>query len=72
MLLSTLMTSVTCGPRYPGATRNSSVSPVCMAPSPICSSAAAWRKTGRQFIAYLLVHVKPGLREGLHVTHQAI
>src|SRR5580692_3831787 len=44
VLLSTLMTSVTCGPRCPRATRNSSVSPGCTALMPMRPSPLAWRK----------------------------
>jgi hypothetical protein len=44
VLLSTLMTSVTCGPRCPRATRNSSVSPGCRVLTPMPASAVAWRK----------------------------
>jgi hypothetical protein len=44
VLLSTLMTTVTCGPRCPGATRNSSVSPGCTALLPMRPSTVAWRK----------------------------
>ena len=44
VLLSTLMTSVTCGPRCPGATRNSSVSPGRRVLTPMPTSAVAWRK----------------------------
>ena len=44
MLLSTLMTSVTCGPRCPRATRNSRVSPGCRVLTPIPASAVTWRK----------------------------
>src|ERR1700746_2015388 len=43
VLLSTLMTSVTCGPRCPGANRHSSVSPGCRLLTPMPASAVAWR-----------------------------
>src|SRR5207248_11620756 len=43
VLLSTLRTSVTCGPFCPGATRISSVSPACTAVMPLRSSPLAWR-----------------------------
>src|SRR4029077_774327 len=44
VLLSTPMTSVTCGPRCPEATRNSSVSPGCRVLTPMPASAVTWRK----------------------------
>src|SRR6266571_4503469 len=44
VLLSTLMTSVTCGPRRPEANRNSSVSPGCTALMPERPSTVACRK----------------------------
>src|SRR5262249_16047557 len=44
VLLSTLMTSVTCGPRCPGATRNSSVSPGRKVLMAMPARAGAWRK----------------------------
>src|SRR5580692_4943318 len=44
VLLSTLMTSVTCGPRCPRATRNSRVSPGCRVLTPMPASAVTWRK----------------------------
>src|SRR6516165_8690393 len=40
----TLMTSVTCGPRCPRATCNSSVSPGCRVLTPMPASAVTWRK----------------------------
>src|ERR1700747_875709 len=39
------MTSVTCGPRCPGAPRTSSVSPGCTLLTPMPASAVAWRNT---------------------------
>src|SRR6476620_10181182 len=44
VLLSTLITSVTCGPRCPRATRNSSVSPGCRVLTPMPASAVTSRK----------------------------
>src|SRR5260370_843045 len=44
VLLSTLMTSVTCGPRCPRTTCNSSVSPGCRVLTPMPASAVTWRK----------------------------
>jgi hypothetical protein len=41
VLLSALMTSVTCGARCPGATRTSSVSPGCRLLTPMPVSAVA-------------------------------
>ena len=44
VLLPTLMTSATWGPRCPGVTRISSVSPGCRVLMPMPASAPTWRK----------------------------
>src|SRR6266436_4513741 len=44
VLVSTLRTSVTCDPVWPGPTRTSRVSPGCTVLMPLCASTLPWRK----------------------------
>ena len=44
MLLWRLITSVTCGPLWPGPTRTSRVSPGCTVLMPLLASTLPWRK----------------------------